>query len=114
MSEKRVFKKPEGLSNAGIKFINPKKLDDEGFTGVVVEGTFVEAIKSPFEGDKYDYKFEKESGESIVINSCGSLAYQMKHVNPGDYCQVSYLGKEKLTSGKLKGKAVHTFEVLIA
>ena len=111
----REFKKPEGLENYGeIKFVRPSQLARENFEGVVVEGTFVEALKNPFDDSKLDYKFETEEGGTVILNHAGGLAYQMAAVNPGTFCRVSYLGKKEITSGKMKGREAHNYEVLIA
>lgn len=111
----REFKKPEGMPAGGeIRFVRPSELANEAFTGVVVEGEFVEAVPNPLDDTKNDFKFVTEEGETVIVNHSGSLAYRMKFVSPGDFCQVNYLGKSEIKSGRMKGKSAHNFEVLVA
>ena len=112
MSAEKQWKKPG--NEKSIEFVRPSKLAAEEFTGVVLEGTFIESLPNHYDETKLDFKFEKEHGTIIVVNGAGNLGYRMKSVSPGDYCQISYNGKQEITSGKMKGKAAHNFEVLIA
>lgn len=114
MSEvKREFKKPEGAV-AGLRFIKAKQLADDGISGVILEGEFVGTIKNTFDESKNDFKFKLDDGNTVIINSTGSLTQEMKLIKPSDYVQVSYLGMDKLTKGKMKGKSYHKFQVLVA
>ena len=110
------WKKPGNTESTGgsIEFIRPKKLSDEGFEGVLFEGTYLESIPNKYDENKNDFKFEKEGGDVVIINGAGNLGYRMKEVSPGDYCQVTYEGKKEITSGKYKGTPSHSFDVLIA
>lgn len=106
----REWKKPGG----DIEFVRPSELAKQGFEGVVLEGTFVEATANRLNEHQNDFKFEKEDGSVVVVNGAGNLKYRMKDVSPGDFCRVSYLGMQEISEGKLKGKSAHNFEVLIA
>lgn len=79
---------------------------EEGRTGVVAEGEFVEALPNQHNASVYDFKFRDDAGNTIIVNNSGHLAYQMKEVNPGDYVRVTYKGKQEY-----KGRASHTFLV---
>ena len=110
---KRNFKPvDEGASLGSITFIRPSRLAEEGKTGVILEGTFVESIPNQFDNEKLDYKFTDEKGGMIVINGAGNLGFKMKNVNAGDYVQISYNGKKEISKGKMKGIKAHNFEVL--
>lgn len=110
--ETRVFKKPQGLDGSGITFISPKSLADSNTKGTVVEGVFKEVVKNKF--GLQDYKFITEDGNTVIVNRCGSLDYQMKNVSPGEFVQLNYTGKIILENGPMKGKESHQFEVLVA
>lgn len=115
MSAERVWKKPgQSEEKASIKFVRPSELAKEGFEGVIVEGTFIESFPNHFDNAKLDFKFEQEDGSILVINGAGNLGYRMKEVIPGDFCQVTYLGKKEITTGKMQGRSAHNFEVRIA
>lgn len=110
----KTFVRPGQESQPNISFVRPAELAKEGITGVIVEGEFVESLPNHFDEEKSDYKFVRENGDVVVINHTGSLAYRMKKVSPGDFCQVSYNGKTTIENGKMKGKQAHDFEVLVA
>lgn len=109
----KQFKKPEGAVSS-LRFIKPSQLAAEGITGTVLEGEFLGAVKNSFDENKEDFKFKTDDGSTVIVNSSGSLAYQMKLVKVGDYVQLNYKGKEKIAKGKMKGKEAHKFEVLVA
>jgi hypothetical protein len=109
MSEKKfVSVKPEG---EGIEFIRPATLAEEGVSGEILQGTFIEAVQNRYDNAKLDYKFEKEDGKLVIVNGGGNLGYNMKFVNAGDFVQIIYLGKSEISKGPHKGKLSHTFEV---
>ena len=112
MGAEKLWKKPDGES--AVNFIRPSKLHEEGVTGVVVEGTFIEAIQNHFEPNKLDYKFEKEDGTTVILNGAGNLTYRMSKVMVGDYVQISYDGMQEIKNGKMKGRKSHNFSLLIA
>lgn len=115
MSQERVWKKPGNASNsASIEYVRPSVLAESKFTGVVLEGTFIESVPNSFDSTKTDFKFEKEDGSVVVINSAGNLGYRMRSVSPGDFCRVEYEGMKDISSGKMKGKKAHSFNILIA
>ena len=110
---KRNFKPVDaGASLGSITFIRPSKLAEDGKTGIILEGTYVESLPNQFNKDKLDYKFTDEKGGMIVLNGAGNLGFKMKNVNAGDFVQISYNGKKEIKSGKMKGIKAHNFEVL--
>ena len=108
----RTFKKPDGLEGSGLKFISPKALAEAGETGTVLEGTYQTKVANKFGTE--DYKFVTEGGETVIVNRCGSLDYQMKSISEGEFVQLNYNGKIVLEKGPMAGKESHTFEVLVA
>lgn len=110
----RSFALPEGREVSEIEFIKPAKLSQEGFTGVLLEGTYVSSQPNPFNADKLDYKFELDDGALKIINGAGNLGYKMGFINVGDYVQVEYQGKQPMTKGDYKGTLAHNFEVKTA
>lgn len=113
-NEERTFALPEGREESQVEFIRPARLHEDGFTGVVLEGTYVESQPNPFNTDKLDFKFELDDGRIKVINGAGNLGYKMSFINAGDYVQVEYEGKQDITKGDYKGKKAHNFEVRTA
>ena len=110
---KRNFKPVDaGASLGSITFIRPSRLAEEGKSGIILEGTFVESLPNQFDNEKLDYKFTDEKGNIVVLNGAGNLTYKMKLVNAGDFVQISYNGKKEIKSGKMKGIKAHNFEVL--
>ena len=113
MSETK-WVRADGLDS--IKYINPKKLAEEGFIGTVVEGRFLGPIATPFVdsngNQKSDYKIEGRDGSIYVLNNSSSLTRQMAAVEPGEILQVNYLGTKLIESGKMKGNKSHRYEVL--
>jgi len=110
---KRNFKPVDaGASLGSITFIRPSKLAEDGKTGIILEGTYVESLPNQFNKDKLDYKFTDEKGGMIVLNGTGNLGFKMKNVNAGDFVQISYNGKKEISKGKMKGTQAHNFEVL--
>ena len=110
---KRNFKPVDANASLGsITFIRPAKLAEEGKTGIILEGTYVESLPNQFNDQKSDYKFTDENGGMVVLNGAGNLGFKMKNVNAGDFVQISYNGKKEIKSGKMKGIKAHNFEVL--
>ena len=77
-----------------------------------------------------EHNIELQPNAILVLNGCGSIRNQLKSLDDNGsidlatanadgtgallhdvYLGFKYLGKEKLTSGKFKGKASHRFEV---
>jgi hypothetical protein len=108
--------KPEG----SIRYVNPKKLKDEGITGVIVQGTYLGRLDENQFG-KRDFKFESmtEKGPDgdpalVIINESGNLQARMSNIAVGDLVQVRYIGQEKITKSPkpaLIGKLVHQWAV---
>ncbi len=112
MSAEKLWKKPEGDST--VTFIRPSKLQADGITGVIVEGTYVESIPNQYDEGKLDYKFEKEDGSIVIVNGGGNLGFKMSKIMIGDYVQLSYEGMKEIKNGKMKGRKSHTFSILVA
>jgi hypothetical protein len=112
MSAEKTWKKPEGAGSS-IEFIRPSQLTEEDNGRVVLEGVFIETLPNHYDDTKVDYKVEKEDGSMAVINGAGNLGYRMKSISPGDLVQITYEGKQEITNGKFKGRAAHSFDVLI-
>lgn len=101
-------------SRGKLNIVRPSALASEGFTGTVVEGIYEGSVPNKFDENKKDYKIRAENGDLTIINETGSLRYQMEKVTVGSLVQINYNGKTKIESGKLAGKGVHNFEVMIA
>ncbi len=101
--------------SSGIEFIKASTLAEEGTLGEILVGEFLEALPNRFDADKSDFKFKRQGdGMTVVINSTGSLDFQMRSVKPGTLCQIVYNGKEVLEKGAMKGKEAHNFKVNVA
>lgn len=107
------MKSRDEVSN--VRIINPKKLLDEGITGVVLTGTFQKEVTEErvqrATGKKFistSFTFLDEEGKIAVINSTGHLSYLMKkqEVQPGDKLSILYFGKDK--------EDRHQFELIAA
>lgn len=109
MSEARNFTPVLG-EGGNVNYIRPKALAEEGTTGVVVEGVYEGTIPNKFDNTKNDYKVIDGEGTLNILNSCGSLNYQLGKVASGSYVRISYKGMEKLKSGK----DAHAFIVEVA
>jgi len=110
----RVFKQVGGAAENAkpIRFIRPKELAASGTTGLILEGIYLGPVANTMT-EKDDYKFETDN-EILVINGNGSLKNKLSLVAIGDLVQVSYLGFEKMTTGKNAGKFAHSFNVAVA
>ena len=113
MAEQVTEKQWKSATTGGSlpKFIRPSALSKKD-VGVLIEATFTSLIPSRFDEGKFDYKFEDEDGNAIIINNAAHLAYQMKAIPVGTYCKIHYLGKEAYKNKKT-GKSVqaHQFKV---
>ena len=99
-------------SENGITFLRPSKLAEEGKTGVIIEGKFLESMPNPFDNEKLDFKFINNENKTVILNGGGNLSYQMDSIEPGSMVQVSYNGKKPINKGKFKGRDAHDFLVL--
>lgn len=60
------------------------------------------------------HQVKTDSGEIVVLNSSGQLNWQLENlVQVGDCIQVTYKGTILLTTGKMKGKESHQFELAV-
>lgn len=125
------FSKSAGGSGGGLKFIKPADLARAEFKGIVAEGEFLEALPNQFDDRKNDFKIKVDTlikvkgvdkegnsyeesvaeGDTVIVNGAGNLNYLMKKVAPGELCQIEYLGKNEIESGKHKGTLAHTFKL---
>jgi hypothetical protein len=125
------FKHKSGSTDQSIVFVKPADLSRANFTGILVEGEFVESLPNQYDDSKLDFKiiadtktkivgvdkdedrYEREIGEgtTVVVNGAGNLNFVMKNVGPGDLCQIAYNGKVVIQGGPRKGKEAHNFEV---
>lgn len=108
----RTFGVPTGRATGDVEFIRASKLKEDGFTGLLLEGQYLENIPNQLNKDRLDYKFKKDDGSVVVINGAGNLGYKMEFVEVGDYVQIEYLGMKEIAGGSFKGKMSHDFEVL--
>lgn len=111
MSEKKYAPVNQNLG-AGIEFIRPSRLAEEGITGVVAEGIYEGTLPNQLEPSRKDFKIRKSDGTLLVLNSTSSLTRQMDLVDLNDGVQIVYNGLKTIKSGKAKGKSVHDFVVL--
>jgi hypothetical protein len=88
--------------------------------GASIQGEYVGSLQNRFDDKKLDYKLEEvdndgnKTGRTIVINGAGNLGYRMKDIALGTLVQIQYLGRSKITKGKMAGKESHSFDVLTA
>lgn len=133
MSER--FSKKAGSNvttgEGSLVFVKPADLARAGFSGVVAEGEFLEALPNRFDENKHDFKIKVDvplslngvdnqgnkysqevvEGDTLIVNGAGNLNYLMTSISPGNLCQISYFGKKEIEKGKMKGTLAHTFEV---
>lgn len=121
-----------GSGEGSLVFVKPADLSRAGFTGVIAEGTFLEALPNRFSEDTFDFKLKVDvdlevegknkdgaayktaigAGDTLIVNGAGNLNYLMKNIAPGELCQITYLGKKEIAKGDRKGTLAHTFEVM--
>ena len=56
-----------------------------------------------------NYEFETEDGGQIILPSSGHLHFVMGNFNPGDFCRITFMGKEVMKKGKFAGKMGNSF-----
>lgn len=95
--------KPAG-SEGGFKYMKAADLTE-------LEGTYLGIVEGQFGPN---YKFELESGETVVVNGCGALNKLLPNVETGSLVRLENKGKEAIQSGPNKGKAFHNIKVLVA
>lgn len=119
------------VGDSSLIFVKPADLSRAGYTGVVAQGEFVEALPNKFDESKNDFKFVSEieyeingmdsngksytttinEGDTLIINAAGNLNYYMKQISPGNLCQILYKGKNEIEKGERKGMLAHNFDV---
>lgn len=112
MAAQKVFKSVTGESS--LTFIRPSELAEQGVTGVILEGLYLGTSPNQLDSSKSDYKFESTDGNTVIVNSTGSLAYKMKKVEIGSLVRLIYNGKEEIKKGNKAGKLAHNFDVQVA
>lgn len=111
LGENTTFKPAK--KRAEIEFINAKTLLEKGISGEVLIGTLEEVLVNQFGSE--DYAFTRSSdGARVVVNGCGTLRAQLRDVEMGTLCRISYSGSEKIAKGAMKGKSAHQFLVEVA
>lgn len=111
MSE-RTMKPVLSTDSKGLTFVRPSQLAKDGVTGVVASGIYLGKVENKFDADKSDYKVDGEDS-LYILNAAGSLDKQMSMITEGQYIEVHYNGKQEIATGKLAGKSVHNFQVLV-
>jgi hypothetical protein len=104
--------KPLGETQGDLKFISAGKLFKEGITGVVAQGLYEGAkeIDTKY-GKKQQYSVRQDDGSLVLLDGAGNLGSQMDKVQLGAYVQISYMGKDTITSGQWKGNQSHKYIV---
>ncbi len=117
----RTFKSTNGKTlsqgeRPNLKFINFKKLNDAGVTGVVAEGIYESSklVEGGPYGPKMEYSIRAEDGTLQIVGEAGALKKQMDQVATGSYVQLTYLGKQPMKSGARKGTFSHSVIVGVA
>jgi hypothetical protein len=114
----RTFKPVGGGSNERIlafyRFTEPKKpspLARVLTQGAVIEGTYEGSFKDQFE--KMNHKVRTSEG-LVGLPGCGRLDKAFSQIAQGALVQVTYNGKNEITSGPGAGKSAHSFDVGVA
>ncbi len=109
---KPLTDKPQGE----LKFVNFKKLNDAGTTGIVAEGIYESSkvVQGGPYGPKTEYAIRAEDGTLQIVSEAGGLKGQMAKVQTGTYIQINYLGKQAMESGARKGQLAHKVIVQIS
>ena len=98
--------KKVGGSTKYIKFNELNKGDI-----VFEKAKYIETFEGKF-GD--NHKFMTEDMEQIVCPSAGQLNYLIRtYLTEGQNCKIEYLGKKEITTGAMKGKEAHSFELYV-
>ena len=80
---------------------------------VLVEGRYLGTTKN-MKYDNNDFLFKpNDGGMTVHLWGSGHLAWGLSSVNVGQDVRVTYMGTEKLTEGKFKGKDSHQFDVAV-
>lgn len=95
------------VTTSGIKYVKPSELP----TKEPLVGTYLGVVESQY---GKNYKFTDKMGGTLVVNGCGSLHNAMANVKEGTLVALTYGGKQKLNSGKFKGKEFHQVTVSVA
>jgi hypothetical protein len=77
---------------------------------VMAEGFYCK----PYVGGKFKtkkYIIADIDGTVKGVGTGGGLDKSMLQVNPGDYCRITYKGKQVIEKGEWKGTKAHTFKV---
>jgi hypothetical protein len=97
--------------NVPKKFYQYKNMEAND---VLCEGTYVKVGEDKFGGVTHEFRDAQEDVVH-VLNSSGHLNFLMReYAQFGDYCRVTYKGKEKLPkTSKFAGKESHVFDLEI-
>lgn len=97
-----------------LKIVRFSQLAEAGTTGIVAEGILEAKLPNKFNENQLDYRIRNtDTNDLVIVNGSGQLSAKMSQVSEGSYVRITYLGKQTITKGKLKGKSVHNVEVEI-
>ena len=88
--------------------------------GEYVSGKYLSQSEDKFGNPNYAVRIGEtnieglEVGETLVLNSNGSLNYKMEEVEVGAEILAEYTGMMKLEKGAFTGKDCHTVKLLVA
>lgn len=88
------------------------QFEEDGPVTVFEKAEYIGTSPNQFDDTKPNFAFRVGDDEHI-LNACGHLNYQMDQVARGDLVTAVYLGKEKLTDGKFKGKESHQWKIRV-
>jgi len=81
---------------------------------VLVEGTYIGRSPNKFGNENFDFK-PADGGAVVCLNHAGHLAHLVEtHLVEGQYCRVTFEGKEVLEKGTYAGKPVNKFSLEVA
>lgn len=93
--------------NLPVEYHKPNELK----VGEAYEGIYQGQGEDTFKNPTYKFK-NPEEGKLHVFNHCGAMAKEIREfVTEGDWCRFTYAGAVKMTGGKFKGSACHTFDL---
>lgn len=103
MGAKLQFKEVE---QGELRFIKPTDFAD--LPDEQIEGAYIENREDNYGNPSY--KLRTADG-IVVVNSAGQLDSKMAEVAVGELVRITYMGQEKMKTGKWKGKLAHQFKV---
>lgn len=92
-------------AEGAVTYVKAKDLS----SGTKISGTYIRSFVDQFEN--LGHTITLADGNTTIINGTGKLDKLLAEVPKGSLVEITYLGKVTLNKGKLKGKAIHDFEV---